>query len=226
MTIDSAAPVEGNKVAVMASLTNRGDGSVDELPVTFSVDGTEITSTNIESIEPDAEFPLEFSWKAVKGDHKLEVSVNDQNFSKTLTVAKKTTPVPVGPDMTLLIAIAVVAVIAAVAVVAVVGTRKQRAQVQPPDDEGYQDQRVEESPFQPPEDEAPPVPAPEASAVSEEAKAKDAIDNTEKILADAENVGLDTTKARQSFKVARNFYEMGKYGKAMQYCRNAEESIG
>jgi hypothetical protein len=60
----------------------------------------------------------------------------------------------------------------------------------------------------------------------EGAKAQETIDNTEKILKDAEKVGLDTTKARQSFKVARNFFDMGKYEKAMLYCKMAEENIG
>ena len=62
--------------------------------------------------------------------------------------------------------------------------------------------------------------------MTEDAKALDAIQNTERMLQEAENVGLDTAKARQSFKIARNFYEMGKYQKVMQYCKTAEDNIG
>jgi hypothetical protein len=62
--------------------------------------------------------------------------------------------------------------------------------------------------------------------MTEEAKALDAIQNTERMLQEAENVGLDTAKARQSFKIARNFYEMGKYQRAMLYCKTAEDNIG
>jgi hypothetical protein len=66
----------------------------------------------------------------------------------------------------------------------------------------------------------------EAAAMTEEAKAREAIENTEKVLQDAEKVGLDTSKARQSFKVARNFFDMGKYQKAMLYCKASEDNIG
>jgi hypothetical protein len=245
MTIDSATPVEGRKLVVTAKLTNRGDGSVDELPVTFSVDGTEVATTTIESIEPDAEFPLEFQWKAVKGDHKLEVSVNDQNFSKTVTVAKKPEAVAsVGGDMTIIPAIAIIAVVAIVAVSAVIARRKKGAAV-PPEEDG----RVAERPEAPiayrpipkaraapraPPARPPPVPAAvtapaaagEDAAGAEETNARDAIDNLESIIQDAEKAGLDITLARQSLKIARNFQDMGKYGKAMSYCKTAEDQIG
>jgi len=58
-----------------------------------------------------------------------------------------------------------------------------------------------------------------------EEKAREAIENLEGIIKDAEAAGLDTTKARQSLKVARNFMEMGKYDKALLHCQNAENSI-
>jgi hypothetical protein len=239
MAIDVPTPVEGKKVVVSARLTNKGDGSVDELPVSFSVDGTEVASTTIESIEPDVDFPLEFSWKAVKGDHKLEVTVNDQNFSKTVTVAKIPAAVaPVGSDMTIWIAVAVVAVIAAVAAVAVIGARRKKAQLQPPGYEGYPEQ-TEEIAYQPLQEEAPaavaqtaapriPAAAPSsapAPAMTEQDNARETIDKLETIIQDAQNAGLDTSKARQSLKIARNFYEMGKYQKALLYCQNAENNL-
>jgi hypothetical protein len=178
-------------------------------------------------VEPDAEFPLEFQWKAVKGDHKLEVSVNNQNFSKTVSVAKPTvTPTQPGGDMLVPgIAIAVVVVIAVVAAVMVGGARKKRAGLQEPYDEGYQDQRVEEQ-YQPQEEEPSPEPEPEAPPMTEEQQAREAIDNAERVLADAEGAGLDTSKSRQSLKIARNFLEMGKYQKAMLYCKMAEDNLG
>ena len=227
VTIDVVTPTEGQKLVVRAKLTNRGDGSVDELPVSFSVDGTEVATTTIESIEPDAEYPLEFQWKATKGDHKFEVSVNNQNFSKTVTVTKKPeAPGPAGGgDMTTLLAIAAVAVIAGVAAFAVFGMRKKRASAQPGEEAGYDEQPEEEVPYQPLEEEVP-APKPKTPARSEETQAREALDNAETIIKEAESVGLDTVKARQSFKVARNFYDMGKFQKALQYCKTAEENIG
>jgi hypothetical protein len=59
-----------------------------------------------------------------------------------------------------------------------------------------------------------------------EAKAREAVESLEGIIKEAESAGLETTKARQSLKVARNFLEMGKYDKALLYCQNAEDSIG
>jgi hypothetical protein len=238
LTVDSATPTEGKKIALSAKLINKGDGSIDELPVTFSVDGTEVASTTIESIEPDADFPLEFSWKAVKGDHKLEVGVNNQIFSKTVTVAKKQSEAPPEIDMTIWMAVAVVAVIAAVAAVVVFSSRKKRAAVQPPEYEGYPEQ-IEEVPYQQLQEEAPaavaqtaasyipaaPPSAPPAPAMTEQDKAREAIDKIETLLQEAEDAGLDTAKARLSFKVARNFYEMGKYQKALLYCQNAENNL-
>jgi hypothetical protein len=245
LTVDTETPVEGKQVKLSAVLTNKGDGSLDELTVTFRVDGTEVSTTNIESIEPDAEFPLEFQWKAVKGDHKLEVMVNDQNFSKTVTVAKKpAAAAPVGGDMTILLAVAMIAVVALVAVAAVIARRKKGAAV-PPEEDG----RVAERPEAPiayrpipkaraapraPPARPPPVPAAvtapaaagEDAAGAEETNARDAIDNLESIIQDAEKAGLDITLARQSLKIARNFQDMGKYGKAMSYCKTAEDQIG
>jgi hypothetical protein len=135
-------------------------------------------------------------------------------------------------------AVAVVAVIAAVAAVVVFSSRKKRAAVQPPEYEGYPEQ-IEEVPYQQLQEEAPaavaqtaasyipaaPPSALPAPAMTEQDKARETIDNLEKIIQDAQNAGLDTTKARQSFKVARNFYDMGKYQKALLYCQNAENSI-
>jgi hypothetical protein len=59
-----------------------------------------------------------------------------------------------------------------------------------------------------------------------EAKTREAIENLEGVIKDAEAAGLDTAKARQSLKIARNFLEMGKYDKALLHCQNAENSIG
>jgi hypothetical protein len=249
MAIDVAAPVEGKKLIVSAKITNRGDGSVDELPVSFSIDGTEVSTTTIETIEPDAEFPLEFQWKAVKGDHKLEVSINNQNFSKTVTVAKKpAAPAPVGGDMMPLIAAAaIIALVALAAVAAFMVRRKGRAAALPEDDRRVAARRETPVAYKPipkaraappaPRARPPPVrpvvaarttsvpPSQPAPAISGEAKAKEAIENLEGIIKDAEGAGLDTTRARQSLKVARNFLEMGKYDKALLYCQNAENSI-
>jgi hypothetical protein len=257
ITIDVAAPVEGKKLVVTATLTNRGDGSVDELPVSFSVDGTEVSTTTIETVEPDAAFPLEFQWKAVKGDHNLEVSVNNQNYSKTVTVAKKpATAASVGGDMTLLIAVAVVAVVALAAGGAVLA-RKRKGAAAISEEDGRVAERPEKAVSYKPIRKAPAAPAapparlppvrhaaapparlppvPPAAAASaraarvpergEEADVKEKIENLEKVLQDAENAGLDTAKARQSLKIARNFFDMGKYQKAMVYCQNAENNI-
>jgi hypothetical protein len=255
LTTDVATPTEGKNVVVTAKLTNKGDGSIDELPVSFRVDGTEVSTTTIESIEPDAEFPLEFQWKAVKGDHKLEVSVNNQNFSKTVTVAKKpAAAAPVGGDMTMLIALAVIVVVALAAGAVTMARRRRKPAALP---EGRN--RVAELPEEPVAYEpipkakaaqrappsrrlrpAPASAAPSASArastasapshpapgMNEEANAREAIDNLERILEDAEKAGLDVAKARQSLKIARNFFDMRKYQKAMHYCKMTEDQLG
>jgi hypothetical protein len=242
VTVDRLAPVEGQKLVVKAALANRGDGSVDELEVSFKVDGTEVSSSTIETIEPDSEFPLEFPWTAVKGDHKLDVTVNNQTFTKTITVAKKSVATgPVSGDMTMiLVAIAVIAIVA-VAVGAVFMMSRRRQAAPPQHDYAYQDQRMEE-PYQPVEQEPAPGAQPGAQAmppattaqpahqpapphVGEEQQARQAIENLQKVLADAEAAGLDTSRARQSLKIARNFQEMGRYQKAMLYCKNAEDSL-
>jgi CARDB/Bacterial Ig domain len=241
IALDLLSPVEGQKLAVKATLTNRGDGSIDELPVSFSVDGTEVATTTIETIEPDAEFPLEFQWKAVKGDHRLDVTVNDQTFTKTVTVGKKATVAEGGGgDMTMaLIAVAVIAIVAVAVGAVFVMSRRKRAAAGQYDSE-YPDQRMEE-PYEPIQEAPAPAPrpgprsmppaamAPPAGhappAMTEEQQAREAIDNMEKVLADAEAAGLDTSKSRQSLKIARNFMEMGKYPKVMVYCQNAENSL-
>jgi hypothetical protein len=237
-------PTEGRKVAFSAVITNKGDATIGELPVSFRVDGQEVSSTTIEGIEPDSEFTLEFQWKAVKGDHKLEVSVNNQNFSKTITVAKKPAAGAATDSMLPLAAVAIVVVIAlAAGAIMFAGRRKRAAHPQAPQ------QRVAQRPqaavaYTParqaargPSARPPPIPtptrppgrapaiAPHAPAMTEDAKALDAIQNTERMLQEAEKVGLDTAKARQSFKIARNFYEMGKYQRAMLYCKTAEDNI-
>jgi hypothetical protein len=248
VTVDIAAPTEGKKITLTAKLTNKGDGSVDELPVSFRVDGTEVSTTTIESIEPDSDFPLEFQWNAVKGDHKLEVSVNNQNFSKTVTVAKKpAAAAPVGGDMMPFLVIAIVVAVALVAGAAIYAGRKKRAAAQSaeeaevPEEPGVPEEPEEAVPYKPirkappapaarprpvPAPAAAPAPAPRAPSMTEEAKAKDTIDYVDRVLQDAENAGLDTAKARQSLKIARNFFEMGKYQKAMLYCKMAEDNLG
>jgi hypothetical protein len=227
IAVDVAAPVEGKKLVIAAKLTNRGDGATDELSVSFSIDGTEVATTIIETIEPDAEFPLEFQWKAVKGDHKLEVTVNNQTFSKTVSVAKPTvTTTQTGGDMLVpAIAIAVVLVIVVLAAVMVIGPRKKRGGLQETYDEGYQEQRMEE-PYQPQEEKTAAAPKPQGPPKSEDEQALEAIESTERVLADAEAAGLDASKSRQSLKIARNFFEMGKYQKAMLYCQQAQDNLG
>jgi hypothetical protein len=241
---DVLTPTEGKKVIMSVQLTNKGDATIGELPVSFRVDGQEVSSTTIEGIEPDSEFTLEFQWKAVKGDHKLEVSVNNQNFSKTVTVAKKPAAVTGTDSLMPILAIAIIAVIALAAGAVMIAGRRKRA-APPPGPEHRVAQRPQAAVVYTPARQAapgpsarpPPIPtptrppgrapaiAPHAPAMTEEAKALDAIQNTERMLQEAENVGLDTAKARQSFKIARNFYEMGKYQRAMQYCKTAEDNI-
>lgn len=61
--------------------------------------------------------------------------------------------------------------------------------------------------------------------MTEEQQALLAIQRMEKVLADAEAAGLDTSRSRQSLKIARNFFDMGKFPKAILYCQNAENSL-
>jgi hypothetical protein len=242
LTVDTETPVEDKNIKLTAVLSNRGDGSIEELPVSFSVDGTEVSTTTIESVGPDSDFLLDFQWNAVKGNHKLEVSVNNQNFSKTVTVAKKPAAAVAGGDMLMpLLVIAIVVVIAMAAGAAIYASRKKRTASEPEAEETEIPEEPEKAVPYKPVKKAPaapaarprPVAAPAAApaitqtpAASDEAKANEAIDNTEKLLQDAEKAGLDTTKARQSLKVARNFFEMGGYQKVMAYCKTAEDSIG
>jgi type IV secretory pathway VirB10-like protein len=144
----------------------------------------------------------------------------------------------------LIIAAAVVAAVAVVAVAAVM-TRRKKSTAVPPEEDRRVAQRPEKAitykpirkaPAAPAVPPARPPPVPPAAAapartaqapgMGEEAKVREAIDNLEGVLKDAENAGLDTSKARQSLKIARNFYSMGKYEKAMLYCKMAEDNIG
>jgi hypothetical protein len=233
LTVDTENPVEGKQIRLSAVLRNKGDGSMDSLPVTFRVDGVDVSSTTIETIEPDSDFPLEFTWKAVQGDHKLEVSVNNQNFSKLVAVEKKPAPAATGGDMLMpLIIVAVLVIVAVAAGAFVMAGRKKRAAQQPEQDMRVDEgQPQEEVPYEPAvatqaQPAAAPVPAPTGPAATNEAEAREAIGKTEKILADAENVGLDTAKARQLLKIARNMQGMGKPAKAVEFCKKAEDSIG
>jgi hypothetical protein len=241
LTVDTQTPVEGKNIKLAAVLTNKGDGSIDELLVSFRVDGTEVSTTTIDSVEPGIDFPLEFQWKAVKGNHTLEVSVNNQNFSKTVTVAKKPAAVAAqSADLLIpMLAITIVVIVAAVAGVAVFAGKKKKGAVPPKEEpEGHGEPEaavvrkpVKKAPAAPPSKPAPAaaaaaaLPAPQAPAASDETRAKEAIDNTEKLLQDAEEAGLETSKARELFKIARNFQGMGRHQKAIEFSKKAEDSI-
>jgi hypothetical protein len=231
LTLDTETPVEGKNIILTAVLHNRGDGSIDELPVSFCIDGAEVSTTTIDNIGPDSDFPLEYQWNAVKGDHKLEVSVNNQNFSKTVTVAKKPAAATTGGDMLMpMLAIAIMAVIALAASAVFLAGRKKKAAEPPGEDMRIEQRPQDKLPYKPmkkaPAATAAPAAAPQAPTVTGEAEAKKVLGKTEKILAEAEKVGLDTTKARQLLKVARNMHGMGKNGKAVEFCKKAEDSIG
>jgi hypothetical protein len=71
-----------------------------------------------------------------------------------------------------------------------------------------------------------PAPSHPAPGMNEEAIAREAIDNLERILRDAEEGGLDTEKARQSLKIARSFFDMRKYQKVTHYCKMTEDQLG
>jgi hypothetical protein len=229
LTVDTEMPVEGKNIILTAVLRNRGDGSIDELPVSFRIDGTEVSATTIENIGPDSSYPLEFQWKAVKGDHKFEVSVNNQNFSKLVAVEKKPAAAAEGGgDMMLLAGIAIIAVVAVAAGALVLAGRRRRAAQSAEEDMRTEEPQEEAVPFQPARKAKAPAKAPAAARTelaAGEADAKAAISKTEKILADADKVGLDTTKARQLLKVARNMQGMGKHAKAVEFCKKAEDSI-
>jgi hypothetical protein len=61
--------------------------------------------------------------------------------------------------------------------------------------------------------------------MNEEANARETVKNLEDMLQQAEKLGIDTVKARQTFKIAQNFLDMGKYQKVVQYCKMAEGYI-
>lgn len=223
LTPSSDKVLVGNKIRLTVQLTNRGDAYVEELPVTFRVDGVNITTQSIMAVEPDTDFVLEFPWKATYGDHKLEVSVLSQSFSKTISVARpaaaKVDNSWMGQVAMLVVVLLVVVAVAAVAVM----SRRKRPAAPMPAQQPYYDQRVQQPPAMAPSL-PPPTPAP-MGPVEDEPHALAAIKGTENVLAEAEKLGLDTARARQAFKVAQNFYEMGKYGKAIQSCKNAEGFI-
>ena len=286
LTVDDENPVEDRQLTVQALLTNKGDGSVDELAVTFKVDGSVAASATIEDIGADTQHQLEFKWKAVKGDHKLEVTVNNQNFTKMVTVEKKPVIPLAGGDMLLPLAVVgAIALVAVAAMAAVLASRRKNAAAGAPTARGRIGRappvRVERParaapapprPAPPPASPgtpvpgipaaaamaapAPPAPAPQPApepvpsmpaqgapvptpapapqaapapvqpqAANEEAAAGEAIARTEKVLADAEGVGLDTARARQLLKIARNMQEMGKHSKTLDYCKRAEDAI-
>jgi flagellar basal body-associated protein FliL len=133
--------------------------------------------------------------------------------------------------MPILLIVVVVAVAAAAGAAVYAGRRKRMAQAVP-------EQRVTQRPqaavpYKPakaatlaPATKPPPATAKVVPEVNYEAKATEAIKNTEEMLQQAEKAGLDVTKARQSFKIAKNFYGMGKYEKAVSYCKTAEDYLG
>lgn len=222
LTPSTDKPMVGNKIRLTVQLTNRGDASVDEIPVTFRVDGVNLTTQSIQLVEPDMDFVLEFPWKATYGDHKLEVTVLDQSFTKTISVAKPAAAKVDNSWMWQLAVLVIVLVVVAVVGVAAMGRRK-RAPAAMPAQQPYYDQRMPQPPAMAPSL-PPPTPAP-LGPVEDEPHALAAIKGTENVLAEAEKLGLDTSRARQAFKVAQNFYEMGKYSKAIQSCKNAEGFI-
>ena len=226
LTTDIEAPTEGKKITFAALLRNKGDGAMDELPVVFSVDDTQVATVTIESIEPDAEFPLEFQWNAVKGDHKLAVEVNGQTFTKLIAVAKKPAAPKAEESLTSLLLISAVAIAAAVAGMAVFAARRRRTanlatqNELPPED---QDAPVAYEPAAARAAQAPPAPPASAGADAEAAGA--VLKKTEELILQAEKAGLDVTKARQNLKVAQNFQKMGRHKKTLDFCAVAEDSI-
>jgi type IV secretory pathway VirB10-like protein len=191
----------------------------------------------------------------VKGDHKLEVTVNGQDFSKMVTVAKKpAAAAPVGGDMTLLIAVVIIVIVALAAGAVVWAGGKKKAAAPPTNDQRVAESREAPIEYRPiptaratphaPPPGPPPVPpaaaahaaaarapaappvSPSAPAVAREADAREAVDNLERIIQDAEAAGLDVAKARQTLKIARSFIDMEKYEKAMSYCKTAEDQVG
>jgi len=219
---DDPAPFVGHNVKLAVQLTNEGDGNVAALPVYFLVDGVEVGSQNLENVQPNTDYPLEFSWKAVKGDHRLVVRVNDQNFSRVLTVSPKPAPAPpVSIDLMPVIA-AVVVVAAAVGVGALVYSTRRK-------DRAAAGQRVSAVPAAAaavPAAVPAAAPAPGLAGLSQDAQARELIQKTEAAFAEFDKVGLDTSKARQTLAIAKNFNEMGKYPNAIEYCKKAQDMVG
>jgi len=157
--------------------------------------------------------------------------------------------------MTWLIAIVIIVIVALAAGAVVWAGRKKRTAAPPTNDQRvatHQEAPIEYRPIpkakvapHAPPPRPPPVPpaaaahtsatapapaatpySPSASAVATEADAREAIDNLERIIQDAEAAGLDIAKARQTLKIARSFLDMEKYEKAMSYCKAAEDQVG
>ena len=61
--------------------------------------------------------------------------------------------------------------------------------------------------------------------MTEEDIAREAIGTLEAIMTEAEEAGMDVELSRRSLGIARNFLGMGRYEKAMAYCRMAENDI-
>jgi len=159
VSTEEEAPVEGKQLKVQATLTMRGDGELDEASVAFKVDGTEITTVTIDNIGAGSVFPLEFAWKATKGTHKLEVTVNNQTFSKMIEVSAKPAPVTTGPDMMMLLAIVAIVVVVAAIGGAFMLMGRRRAAAGPA--EGYVDEVPPgEAPYEPMEQAPAPPEAP------------------------------------------------------------------
>lgn len=309
LTTDKEKPMECKTLKFSVQLTNRGDGSFDEIPVTFRVDGVNQTAQSIQSIEPDRDFTLEFTWNAVRGEHKLEIVVLNQNFSKIVTVAKKPVTGQQMASILPLIGITVVVAVAAAGAFFAIKRKRQApapqgqmaqgpqyAPMQPPAQyvpmqppAPYMPMQSQAAPLQPPmgqaqgpppapacsamaqapppgvvppqpmtsstspaaeqtrpqaDQQASPVPAPPTEpsppappaagavaaaagppAVEDPALAQEAMKNLEDVLQQADKLGIDTARAREIFNVARNFYDMGRYSKAVQYCKKAEGYI-
>jgi hypothetical protein len=244
ITPDIPDPVVDDEMKITVDLYNAGDGSIDELEVYLLVDGENVSSQYIRNIEPDKEFSLEFPWTAELGEHTIEIVVGDQNFTKTVKVDEK--PIINEENSWLWLLIVVIVVCCVIGGVVVMKRRKKAPSELPPEEPAPAPppqepvQQFEPAPTQPvpeqPADVYPPPPPPpplaEARPVPDaplpiglEAQAKNDLAEVEALLQEREATGANTTKARGTIRIAKNFLSKGNYDKAIHYCNMARNHL-
>ena len=110
ITITPAAPIPADNVTAAVKIENRGRGAIQNVKISFSVDGSVVDIAEIKTIAMGAIVSQNFNWKAQAGQHefsvyadadKLIVESDETNNTKsrTITVEKPAVSIPKTPNI-------------------------------------------------------------------------------------------------------------------------------